>query len=55
MVDSTPSPSLYRFMRALGLKKSFQVIDSPGVHFKRASPEGTVHVLSVDIFLRGLP
>ena len=55
MADSTPSPSLYRFMKALGLKKSFQVIDSPGAHFKRASPEGTVHVLSADIFLRDLP
>lgn len=53
--ETEPHPALKKFMPALGLKESFQVISTPGIHFKKTLPEGIIHVISAEIFLAGLP
>lgn len=51
LTDTTPDSSLRHYMRALGLKKAFQVVGNQGIDFIRRTPEGEIRVISADRFL----
>ncbi len=53
--ETSPSPTLVSFMKALGLKEAFQVISPFNVHTLKKFDHGNIHIISAATLLSSLP